>query len=166
MHQTHLVVSENQDLALARWRQLRLVDVVEKLCWELKYTPKPSSTWEVNSNLWFRLEGTVPCIFGGCLRLLHFSHFCKQKMARVHVVSQKALMFDMLDLVCEFCDLSSTSMVACFGGKTCLYWTRQVQVVFRVFTCFVHCFFQDEAVLSVIITKAARIPAFDVVCWV
>ena len=31
---------------------------------------------------------------------------------------------------------------------------------------FVHCFFQDEAVLSVIMAKAARIPAFDVVCWV
>ena len=44
--------------------------------------------------------------------------------------------------------------------------TLQVQVVFRVFTCFVHCSFQDEAVLSVIIAKAARIPAFDVVCWV
>ena len=28
-------------------------------------------------------------------------------------------------------------------------------MVSRVFTCFVHCFFQDEAVLSVIIAKVA-----------
>ena len=68
---------------------------------------------------------------------------------------------------CEFCDKAAHLLpVVCFGGRTDVYWNPQVQVVFRVFTCFVHCFFQDEAVLSVIIAKAARIPAFDVVCWV
>ena len=67
----------------------------------------------------------------------------------------------------EFCDKAAHLLpVVCFGGRTDLYWNPQVQVVFRVFTCFVHCSFQDEAVLSVIVAKAARIPAFDVVCWV
>ena len=56
--------------------------------------------------------------------------------------------------------------VVCFGGRTYLYWNSTNAVVFRVFTCFVDCSFQDEVVLSVIIAKAARIPAFDVVCWV
>ena len=49
---------------------------------------------------------------------------------------------------------------------TYLYWNPTNAVVFRVFTCFVDCSFQDEVVLSVIVAKAARIPAFDVVCWV
>ena len=41
--------------------------------------PLQNHPLEVDSNLWFRLEGTFPCIFG-CFET---SRFCNKKMAHV-----------------------------------------------------------------------------------
>ena len=180
----HLVVSENQRSALARWRQLR------SFARNPSTTPKPSPTWKLTPTCGSAWKEHVLGIFGGCLRLLHFFAFLQSKNGTCHVVSLESIndiwlvRFEIHQIKCfgwlatrlqpHTNQKNHTRTTCCFSlrvqrvlaGSGCDTGTRQVQVVFRVFTCFVRCFFQDEAVLSVIMAKAARIPAFDVVCWV